>query len=95
MKVISTLLVLCLLVIAGVALLPILSFGIALLCMAGVFFIWLLPILMIADSEVTSGGEKAAWILAIIFLSWFAWIFYFLLAPVKPGSRHERFYYYD
>ncbi len=95
MKVISTLIVLFLLVIAGVALLPILSFGIALLCMAGVFFIWLLPILMIADSEVTSGGEKAAWILAIIFLSWFAWIFYFLLAPVKPGPRYERYYYYD
>jgi len=95
MKVISTLIVLFLLVIAGVALLPILSFGIALLCMAGVFFIWLLPILMIADSEVTSGGEKAAWILAIIFLSWFAWIFYFLLAPVKSRPRYERYYYYD
>jgi len=95
MKVISTLIVLFLLVIAGVALLPILSFGIALLCMAGVFFIWLLPILMIADSEVTSGGEKAAWILAIIFLSWFAWIFYFLLAPVISRPRYERYYYYD
>jgi len=95
MKVFSTLIVLFVLVIAGVALLPILSFGIALLCMAGVFFIWLLPILMIADSEVTSGGEKAAWILAIIFLSWFAWIFYFLLAPLKPGPRCERYYYYD
>jgi hypothetical protein len=26
-------------------------------------------------------------VLAIIFLSWFAWIFYFLLAPLKPRNR--------
>ena len=67
--------------------------------MAGIFFLWLLPILIIADSEKTTGGEKAAWILAIIFLSWFAWIFYFLLAPIKtrPHSRnqYDRYYYYD
>jgi hypothetical protein len=50
-----------------------------------------LPILIIADSDKTSGGEKAAWILAIIFLSWFAWIFYFLLAPIKP-RRHYTYY---
>ena len=80
---------------AGVALLPILTFGIALLFVAGIFFIWLLPILIIADSNKTSGGEKVAWILAIIFLSWFACIFYFLLAPVKEKPRYERLYYYE
>lgn len=58
----------------------------ALLC----FLLWLLPILIIAGSDKTTGAEKLAWILAIIFLSWFAWIFYFLLAPVKPRPR----YYY-
>ncbi|MBT5485555.1 MAG: hypothetical protein HOK55_12585, partial [Gammaproteobacteria bacterium] len=52
---------------------------------------WLLPILIIADSEKTSGGEKAVWILAIIFLSWFAWIFYFLLAPIKPKPRYYQY----
>ena len=46
-------------------------------------FLWLLPILSIASSNRTSGNEKIAWILAIIFISWFAWIFYMLLAPLK------------
>ena len=57
----------------------------------GLMFVWLLPILIILNSDKTSGGEKLAWILAIIFLSWFAWIFYFLLAPIKP----RRDYWYD
>ncbi len=46
-------------------------------------FIWLLPILVIMSSRKTTGGEKLAWILAVIFISWFAWIFYMLLAPIK------------
>ena len=91
MKILTTLFVLIALAMVGVALLPILTFGIALLFMAGVFFVWLLPILIIADSDKTTGGEKACWILAIIFLSWFAWIFYFFLAPIKPRHR----YYYE
>ena len=38
---------------------------------------------------ISTGAEKLAWILAIVFLSWFAWIFYFLLAPIsKPGPRY-------
>lgn len=45
--------------------------------------IWLFPILVILSSDKTSGTEKLAWILAVIFISWFAWIFYMLLAPVK------------
>ncbi|WP_414829654.1 PLDc N-terminal domain-containing protein [Alteromonas sp. H39] len=46
-------------------------------------FIWILPIWIIAKSDKTQGGEKVAWILAVIFVSWFAWVFYFLLAPLK------------
>jgi hypothetical protein len=46
--------------------------------------IWLIPVLIIASSNKTQGGEKAAWVLAVIFVSWFAWIFYMLLAPLKP-----------
>jgi len=46
-------------------------------------FIWLLPLLMIANSSKTSGSEKLAWILAMLFISWGAWIFYILLAPLK------------
>lgn len=45
--------------------------------------IWLLPILFILSSRKTTGNEKLAWILAVIFISWFAWIFYILLAPIK------------
>lgn len=46
-------------------------------------FIWLLPIIIITSSDKTRGKEKAAWVLAVIFISWFAWIFYLLLAPLK------------
>lgn len=74
---------------------PVLTFGISLMFMAGFFLIWLLPIFIIADSDKTTGPEKLAWILAIIFLSWFAWIFYFLLAPIKPKERVRYRYRYD
>lgn len=47
------------------------------------FIVWIIPIILIGGSDRTSGGEKLAWILAVIFVSWFAWIFYLLLAPLK------------
>ena len=49
--------------------------------------IWFLPILLIVQSDKTRGGEKMAWVLAIIFVSWFAWIFYLLLAPIKSSDE--------
>ena len=73
-------------------LLPVFGIALALAMVAGCFFIWLLPIIIIAASDETTGGEKVAWILAIIFLSWFAWVFYFFLAPLK--QRPERYRYY-
>jgi hypothetical protein len=48
-----------------------------------IIFVWLLPILSILSSSKTSGNEKLAWILAVLFISWFAWIFYLLLAPLR------------
>jgi hypothetical protein len=54
-----------------------------LVLIAVVGFIWLLPIIIIIGSNRTTGGEKAAWVLAVIFVSWFAWVFYMLLAPIK------------
>ncbi|NGX17557.1 hypothetical protein [Wenzhouxiangella sp. XN24] len=54
-----------------------------LVVIAVVGFIWLLPIVIIIGSNRTTGGEKAAWVLAVIFVSWFAWVFYMLLAPIK------------
>ena len=102
-----TLFILCVLVVFASACLPIIipviTFGISLMFLAAFAFIWLLPILIIATSEKTTGGEKLAWILAIVFLSWFAWIFYFLLAPISGRrcryetrghrrSRYDRYY---
>lgn len=54
-----------------------------LILLAAIGFLWLLPILVIIISKKTTGREKIAWVLAVIFISWFAWIFYLLLAPIK------------
>lgn len=59
----------------------------ALIVFGGIAFIWLLPLLIIIGSRKTTGREKLAWILAVIFISWFAWIFYMLLAPIKKKRR--------
>jgi hypothetical protein len=55
------------------------------LILIGIGLIWILPIIAILFSRRTSGSEKLAWILAVVFISWFAWIFYILLAPVKKN----------
>lgn len=52
------------------------------------FLIWITPIILVAKSNRTQGGEKLAWILLIIFVSWLAWIFYLLLAPLKSGPAN-------
>ena len=99
-----TLFILFVFVVLGAMLLPIvipvITFGIGLMFMAAFVVVWMLPIFIIADSDKTTGPEKLAWILAIIFLSWFAWVFYFLLAPLKPRQRervryHRYRYHYD
>lgn len=46
-------------------------------------FVWVLPILIILASRKTSKAEKILWLVTVLFISWFAWIFYALLAPVK------------
>jgi len=51
--------------------------------------IWALPIIFISKSNRTQGGEKIAWVLAVIFVSWLAWVFYLLLAPLK-SNQHQR-----
>jgi hypothetical protein len=89
MGVLVTIVVLC---VGFMALIPVLSVGLAIVAMGACFLVWLLPILLIANSERTTGAEKAGWILAIIFLSWFAWIFYLLLAPLKPRRSHYYLY---
>ena len=61
----------------------------ALLVMIVCVFIWLLPILFIAGSDRTNGREKFACILAVIFITWFAWVFYLLLAPLKSRRTYD------
>jgi hypothetical protein len=50
--------------------------------------IWVAPIILVAKSNRTQGGEKLAWLLLIVFVSWLAWIFYLLLAPLKQNSAN-------
>jgi hypothetical protein len=89
MNLLTFLLTLLAVAVGLVLLLPVLGVGLALAVVAGCFLIWLLPIVIILASDRTTGSEKLAWILAIIFLSWFAWIFYFLLAPIKTPERRR------
>ncbi|MDP6376070.1 MAG: hypothetical protein QF921_14825 [Pseudomonadales bacterium] len=64
----------------------------SLLFIALCFVVWLLPIVLIAGSDRTEGKEKLAWILAVILISWFAWVFYLLLAPLKrPREYYGRY----
>jgi hypothetical protein len=59
--------------------------GLGLMALLLAAFIWFLPILLILGSKKTNGAEKLLWILAVLFISWFAWILYLLLAPL--GER--------
>ena len=92
MKILGNLALIILVIIGALALIPLVSFGFALFCGIAIFAIWLLPIWIIATSDQTSGFEKIAWLIAIVCLSWFAWVFYFFLAPLKP---RQRVYYSD
>lgn len=103
----KTLVALLLVVVALAVLAPLAGAVLAVALPLGWLVIWLLPIVIIACSDKTTGGEKLAWILAIVFLSWFAWIFYFLLAPIKKrcddypylaeyrGARDRHGYRYE
>lgn len=91
MKVISTLLTLIVVLVAAVILIPVLGIMFALVPVIAIFIIWLLPVIIIATSDKTTGFEKIAWLLAMFCLSWFAWVFYFFLAPLKP--RRDYHYY--
>lgn len=52
-----------------------------------VVILWLIPVVHIGLSGKTSGAEKLAWLLAVIFISWFAWVFFMLLAPLKEKAK--------
>jgi len=58
----------------------------SLLFLAIIAFVWFIPLMSILFSRKTTGSEKLAWVLAVLFISWFAWIFYLLLAPIKKKN---------
>ena len=88
MKLLSALFTIALVAVALAIFGPVLAAGVGLAFVVGCGFLWFLPFILILFSDRASGGEKFAWILLMIFFSWFAWIFYFLLAPIS--RRHER-----
>ena len=47
------------------------------------FLIWLTPLVLIGRSDKVVSKEKAAWLVATIFISWFSWVLFMLLAPIE------------
>lgn len=92
MNVLGTLITVLAIVVGAVVLIPILGVVLGLLVAFGGVLLWLLPIVLIAASDKVGGAEKILWILAIIFLSWFAWIFYFFFAPVFDRPQRRSYY---
>jgi hypothetical protein len=91
-NVLGTLITVLAIVIGAVVLIPILGVVLGLLVAFGGVLLWLLPIVLIAASDKVGGAEKILWILAIVFLSWFAWIFYFFFAPVFDRPQRRSYY---
>ena len=92
MNVLGTLLTVVAVIIGAVVLIPILGVVVGLAVAFGGVLLWLLPIVLIAASDKVGTSEKILWILAIIFLSWFAWIFYFFFAPVFDRPQRHSYY---
>jgi hypothetical protein len=87
----GTLLTVLAIIVGAIVLIPILGVVLGLAVTVGGVLFWLLPIVLIAASDKVGTAEKILWILAIIFLSWFAWIFYFFFAPVFDKPRHSYY----
>jgi len=92
MKLLGNILVIGLAIVGVLAILPLFTLSFAILGAIAVAIIWFIPIWIIATSDKTTGFEKIAWLLAMFCLSWFAWVFYFFLAPIKPRYRDNDFY---
>ncbi len=50
--------------------------------------VWGIPLGFIISDPIISTKERIIWIFAVIFVSWFAWLLYFLVAPVLPRENH-------
>ena len=92
MKALGTLLTVVAVIVGAVLLIPVFGVVFGLAVGFGGVLLWLLPIVLIAASDKVGGAEKILWILAMIFLSWFAWIFYFFFAPVFDKPQRHSYY---
>ena len=92
MRTLGSLLTIFLVILGCLDLIPLLTFSFGLVTAIALFAVWLAPFWIIATSDKTTGFEKIAWLLAMICLSWFAWVFYFFLAPIK--RRRDDYYDY-
>ena len=92
MNALGTLLAVVAIIVGAVVLIPILGVVLGLAVAFGGVLLWLLPIVLIVASDKVGTAEKVLWILAIVFLSWFAWIFYFFFAPVFDKPQRHGYY---
>ena len=90
MKTLGNLVVIFLVIVGMLALIPLAAMGVSIVFSIFCLAVWFLPFWIIATSDKTTGFEKIAWLLAMFCLSWFAWVFYFFLAPIKPKHRYYR-----
>jgi TctA family transporter len=88
----GTVLTVLALIVGAVLLIPVFGVVLGLAVTLGGVVLWLLPIVLIAASDKVGTAEKLLWILAIVFLSWFAWIFYFFFAPVFDKPQRQSYY---
>ncbi|WP_331351055.1 hypothetical protein [Cellvibrio sp. UBA7671] len=51
--------------------------------LVAILLVWLLTIIDIARSSRVDKDEKLMWIFACLALSWFCWILFYALAPLK------------
>jgi hypothetical protein len=91
-KALGTLVTVLAIIVGAIVLIPILGAVLGLAVAFGGVLLWLLPIVLIAASDKVGTAEKVLWILAIVFLSWFAWIFYFFFAPVFDKPQRHSYY---
>ena len=70
---------------------PVIAAAVGFAVMIGCTLLWFVPFVLILFSDPRQAAEKFGWILLMIFFSWFAWIFYFLFAPIgRPRDRYEH-----
>ena len=51
--------------------------------------VWIIPVFMVAFSNKTFSKEKATWIIAVLAVSWFSWLFYFIVAPIVERPEND------